>query len=91
MCDKVAAAVCGCPVDRGQCRRAEVADGWRAVWVMVRRSRVIADAYLLLFVRPLFLLPCFGFQPFAFLHVSLLDSLVPDVETFLGSDAPSSP
>lgn len=43
-----------------------------------------ATAHLLLLVLPPFLLPIFGFHPFAFLHVSLLDSRVPEVDTFFG-------
>lgn len=43
-----------------------------------------SPAHLLLFGLPPFLLPIFGFHPFAFLHVSLRDSRVPDVDTFCG-------
>lgn len=43
--------------------------------------------HFLLLGLPPFLLPILGLNPFAFLHVSLRDCRVPDVETFLAAVA----
>lgn len=43
--------------------------------------------HFLLLGLPPFLLPILGLNPFAFLHVSLRDCRVPEVETFLAAVA----